>query len=210
YVDHAMAEHGLVAVAGAGALAGVTMHDRSPAPRRLAGAPTTIEFEAVVQGEMPERDFDLLAETIRRRIGEAGALAAVGRSLTWNALGKQRAVHVSVLARNGRTTVRAVENMGQLAGGLFGGIIGGAGGGMTGAIVAVSVKTLHSPRAAILMELGWLGAMYALARGIFTYTVRKRKNILRQLTEELADQIRQSASGEPPALPPSAPRILEP
>lgn len=209
YVDHAMAEHGLAAVGGAPAV-GVTVRDLSPRASLLAGTPSTIEFEAVVEGEMPERDFDLLADTIRRRIGEAGGLAAVGRSLTWNTLGKQRAVHVSILARNGRTTVRAVENMSQLAGGLFGGIVGGAGGGMTGAIIAISVKTLHSPKAAILLELGWLAAMYGLARGAFAYIGRKRKNTLRQVTEELAGQIQEAVAEQSRALAPGRPTLLKP
>jgi eukaryotic-like serine/threonine-protein kinase len=202
YVDHAMAEHGLVAVDGAPPVA-VTVTDLSPRPHWIAGASKTIEFEGVVNGEMSERDFDLLADTIRRRVGEAGALAAVGRSLTWNTLNKQRTVHVSVLARNGRTTVRAIESMGQVASGLFGGIIGGAGGGMTGAVIAVSVKTLHSPKAAILLELGWLAAMYGLARGIFAYMGRKRKNTLRQLTEELTAQIRDAVTDGSRSLPPA-------
>ncbi len=207
YVDHAMAEHGLVPV-GANAAVTVAITDLRPKVPWIAGGPTTIEYEAVVGGEMDERDFDLLAETIRRHIADAGALTAVGRSLTWNALGKRRAVHVSVLARNGKTTVRVVENTGGLAGGLFGGIIGGAGGGMSGAAIGVGINVFHSPAGAVLMELGWLAAMYGLARTIFANRSRTRKNSLRLLTEELAEQIRESVAADA-ALPspPAAPRL---
>ena len=207
YVDHALAEHGLVS-AGASSSVTVAVQDLRPKVSWISGGSTNIEFEAVVGAEMDERDFDLLAETIRRRIGEAGALTAVGRSLSWTTLSKQRTVHVSVLSRNGKTTVRAVENMSSLAGGLFGGIMGGAGGGMSGVAISIGLNMFHSPAGPILMELGWVAAMYGLARTIFANRSRKRKDTLRQLTNELADQIREAVSDDPSLAPaPGAPRL---
>lgn len=208
YVDHALAERGLVSAPAGVPPAGVEVTDLRPTGSRLAGGPRTIEFEAVVPGEMDERDFDLLAETIRRRIGDAGALTAVGRSLTWNTISDRRKVHVSVLARNGRTTVRAVENAGSLAGALFGGIMGGAGAGMTGVFVGVGVNLFHTARAGLLLEAGWLVVMYGLARTLFANRIGKRKNTLRLLTEELAEQIRDSVAADAALLtPPDAPRL---
>ena len=210
YVEHAMAERGLVAAGANASALTVQVTDLHPKGSWMAGAARTMEFEAVVSGEMDERDFDLLAETIRRRVGEAGALTAVGRSLTWSTLSKERTVHISVLARNGKTTVRAVENAGSLAGRLFGGIVGGAGGGMTGVAIGVSVKLFHTPAAGLLIEAGWLLAMYGLARTIFANRVGKRKNTLRLLTEELAEQVRESVAADTERLTPPGARRLTP
>lgn len=209
YVDHAMAEHGLVA-GGAPAAPLVTVRDLRPKLSWISGGTTNVELETVIPGEMDERDFDLLIETIRRRVGEAGALTAVGRSLTWNTLAKNRTVHVSVMSRNGKTTVRAIENMSQLAGGLFGGIMGGAGGGMSGIVISGGINVFHSPIGAVVVEVGWVAAMYGLARTIFAYRSRKRKNTLMQLTEELTEQIRESIDGNRAALASQHPRSLIP
>ena len=198
YVAHAMAEHGLVTVDGrALAAPPAVINDLRPKRPWLAGAPITVEFETVVHGEMPELDFDLLAETIRRRIGEAGAVTAVGRSLSWNSLGKNRSVHISVLSRNGKTTVRAVEHMGATARALFGGIVGGAGGGFTGAAIGIGMRVFNSPAGAVGVELAWLAAMYGVARAIFAYRSGKRKETLRLLSEELATQIQESIVSMP-------------
>jgi serine/threonine-protein kinase len=210
YVEHAMAERGLVAAGPGAPGVGVQVSDLHPKGSWIAGAARTIEFEAVVAGEMDERDFDLLAETIRRRVGEAGALTAVGRSLTWNTLSKERTVHVSVLARNGKTTVRAVENAGSLAGRLFGGIVGGAGGGMTGVAIGVGVRMFHTPAAGLIFEAAWLLAMYGLARTIFANRIGLRKNTLRLLTEELAEQIRESVAADAARLTPPDTARLKP
>jgi predicted lipid-binding transport protein (Tim44 family) len=113
-----------------------------------------------------------------------------------------------VLARNGKTTVRVVEHAGNLAGGLFGGIIGGAGGGMSGAAIGIGINVFHSAAAGGLVELGWLLAMYGLARTIFAKRSRSRQNSLRLLTEELAGQIHESVSTDASLpMPGAVPRL---
>jgi eukaryotic-like serine/threonine-protein kinase len=209
YIDHAMAERGLV-VAGSAPGIGYDITDLRPTRPWIAGGPMTVEYEAVVGGEMSERDFDLLAETIRRRVGEAGALTAVGRSLTWNTLSKQRTVHVSVLARGGKTTIRSVESNASLAGGMFGGIVGGAGGGMSGVAISIGIRAFGSGAGGLALELGWIAVMYGLARTIFAIRSKKRKNTLQQLTEELATQIRDSIDADRRALDAPRPRLITP
>jgi hypothetical protein len=63
---------------------------------------------------------------------------------------------------------------------------------MSGAAVGIAMNVFHSGASAVLLEAAWLGAMYALARTIFANRSRKRKNTLRLLTEELAEQVRES------------------
>ena len=83
-IDRALAEYGL-ARSDASALAPVTITDLTGEKNRLAGEALVIEYEAVVDGEVSERDFDVLGNVIRQRMqGDAGTLTAVGRSLNWS------------------------------------------------------------------------------------------------------------------------------
>ncbi|MEW5916212.1 MAG: serine/threonine-protein kinase, partial [Gemmatimonadota bacterium] len=86
------------------------------------GESTTITCESIVDGEMRERDFDLMIDIIRRSLNDTGIVTAVGRSLSWASADKQRKVQVSVLVRDGRTSIYVSERLRDLAGGLYGGI----------------------------------------------------------------------------------------
>ncbi len=208
YVEHAMVERGLVRAAatpGAPPLA-VSVTDRSPKPSRLLGAPMNIEFEAVVGGEMTEADFDLLVDTIRRRMEQAGAVSAVGRSLTWTSLARQRTVHVSVLSRNGKTTIRAAENMEAL--GRRARVIGAVGGAYAAAGVFGGMGHLYGANAGVGLAAVALTGVFALARYSYGTSARKRKARLLKVTEELAEQVRQSVEATSGAIGPgSRPRL---
>jgi len=210
YVEHAMAEHGLVRTPDGAAAVAVRVNDVSPKRSLLAGSPTSIEYEAVVGAEMPERDFDLLVDVIRRRVGEAGALTSVGRSLTWNTMSRQRAVHVSVLSRGGKTTVRVVENLRQFAGGLFGGIMGGVGAGFFGVAMGFGMGKMHSPLLAFSIEAGAVVLTYLGARTAFVLASGKRRRTMRALTEELAEQARESIASSPAPLATVGASMLKP
>jgi hypothetical protein len=153
---------------------------------------------------MPERDFDLLVEIVRRRMGEPGIPSSMGRTLSWTSTSRRHALHVSVMSRNGSTTVHVQENVRPLAGRVFGGIMGGAGGGMTGVIAGIGMGVLHSPAAFLAIELAWLATTYGVARGIFMAKSRKRELWLRQLVGDLAARVEESIAGErgPPAIGP--------
>jgi hypothetical protein len=116
-------------------------------------------------------------------------------------------VHVSVLPRGGKTTIRVSESMRVLATGLFGGIMGGVGGGTSTLWVATGIA-LHNPIPAFLGWSGTLALTYAAARLILTAASRKRQGVLRALTEELAVQARESIAAARPKLGSShAPRL---
>lgn len=164
--------------------------DQTPRPAILAGAPMTIQFEVKIAGEVPESELYVLVDTIRRRLGEAGHLGTLGRSVSWSSSSKSRRLQVSIVSRHGSTTIRADERLGQLAGGLFGGIVGGVGGGSTGIAFGVGFSVFHSLAAA----MGIWGAValgsYGLARTIFAAQARGRRDTLRSLVLELADEAR--------------------
>ncbi len=199
YVSRALAELGLttqppVAMSG-------TIVQASSVPKRSAflGASSTIGFESVVDGEMPERDFDVMVDLIRRSLGDAGLVSAVGRSLTWSSADRQRKVSITVLVRGGKTSIHVSERLRELAGGLFGGIMGGGGGATIGPIIGLSVNVTNSGVLAMLAAAGMLGTTYGVARTIFTRISRSRGKALQALTEKLADQARESIAAN--ALP---------
>jgi serine/threonine-protein kinase len=110
YVDRALAERGLgekgaappapVAPASTPAVP-MEIRDMRVKPfSRWAGAPSAIEYEVVVDGEISERDFEWLVEPIRSTLSDVGTVGAIGRSFTWSATDPKRRVHVAVQMRN--------------------------------------------------------------------------------------------------------------
>jgi hypothetical protein len=153
---------------------------------------------------MPDRDFELLVEIIRRRRGEPGIASSMGRTLSWAATARHQSLHLSIAVRNGTTTIHAQENIRPLAGRIFGGFVGGAGLGPTGALIGLGLAVLHSPLAAVAIELGWLSTMYGLARTVFVKKSAKRSEMLRELVGELATTVEDKIAreGRPPGIAP--------
>ena len=200
YVEHAMAEHGLVRGAAAGPLPVTTqVTDRSSPPSRLYGAPTNVEYEAVVNGEMSEADFDLLVDTIRRRMEMAGAVNVVGRSLTWTALARNRSAHVSVISRHGKTTIRVAENMEPLTRRARIVAVGGGAYLTVGIVSAIGDHLWRLPTLVGLLVAA-LATVGGLARFSFMSSIRKRQKRFRGLVDELARQAQDSANATTAAL----------
>lgn len=191
YVDHVFQEHGLVPGAPLEARPPALV-DRSRRPSVLAGGRMHIEYELVVDGEMPESDFDLIVDLIRHRVGESGQVSTVGRALSWNSNPPKRNLSVSVLARGGKTTIRISEQMKQLAGGVFGGIVGGFGGGSMGVWMGIGARVLHDPVLGFAMWGVSIVTSYGVARAWFRRTTGKRDTQIKDLAESIADVARES------------------
>ena len=175
-----------------------TLIAERPAPDApFIGAPSSITFEVVVPGEIPEADYYLLAEIIRRRLRQTGAVNTLGRSLTWTCTAQGRPLEISVVPRAGRTTIRADERLGPLIGGTFGGIMGGVGGGMAGPSFGIGVGAMHSVALAFGFWGAAIGGSYLLARTIFRRIRQTRELLLHDVVHELAEQTRESIRGSP-------------
>ena len=198
YVDHVFEERGLAPSAPLEPRPPVLV-DRSRPENALAGGHIHIEYEVVVDGEMPESDYDLLADILRQSTGEAGQLASVGRSFAWQTHQPKRNRQASVLARGGKTTIRVSETLGQIAGGLFGGIVGGFGGGTSGIWIGIGAS-MHNVMFGVWMWAGSIAASYLVARGLFGRSSRKREQQIRALAEQLAAQARESIAATRPLL----------
>jgi len=188
YVDHALIEHGLSPSDGQ---QGPRVIDRHKPASAFVGSPTQLQFEVVVDGEMPQSDFDLLVDTIREFAGEAGQLAAVGRSFSWQSTPVKGNLHVTVLPRAGKTTIRVSESLRTSATAHFG--FFGLGTIATAPIwLGVGLGALHSGVFVLAMWTATATLSYGSARGLFGRGSRKREEALHELAETLSLQVRES------------------
>ena len=195
FVDRAMAERGLVQVPDEGAddpASGVVREGILPAYNWWLGGRSAIAFEATVHGEMPERDFDLMVEEIRRALNDNGVVSVVGRSLNWTSADKQRKVQISVLVRDGRTTIYVGERLRDLIGAIYGGVIGGGGGGTMGPIMGITMGALNMPFLVPPMILTTVLSAFGIARYSLQRVTKSRSKVLQELTQRLADRARDS------------------
>ena len=193
-IDRALAEYGL-APSSSTAVAPIAITDLTEAKSLLAGEALVIEYEAVVDGEVSERDFDVLGNVIRQRTaGDTGTLTAVGRSLNWSSSTGARRMSVTIVARRGKTTIRCTENLSGVSGTIFGPTMGAGGMGGGGMVFGILMGTHHP----LVAAAGWLGAIattFGVARTIFVRRVRSRRRKLRALLEALAAEVRESIAG---------------
>ncbi|MFN8580001.1 MAG: serine/threonine-protein kinase [Gemmatimonadaceae bacterium] len=190
YVSRAIAELGLTTQPSTST--SVVRPGNAPPRNLFLGESSVLSFEAAVDGEMDSRDFDVLTDCIRRAVGEAGIVSAVGRSLTWSSSDRQRKISVSVMVRGGRTTIHVTERLRDLAGALFGGIIGGGGGGTMGPAVGIGMSVFHSAGVAALIAAGCFTTAYSIARTVFTRMARSRRKVLERLTTDLVELVQES------------------
>lgn len=168
-------------------------------PSAFIGAPTNLALERTIDGEIPVEEYETLVLEIQRELGGVGQVSTLGRSLVWTMQGvdrrrvSTRTVQLTVTPRNGRTTIRIEEPLGQLAGGLFGGLMGGLGGGTSGIAMGIGMGVFHSPSVAVGLIGGMVSASYLLARTIFGRTVRNRGERMQRLMSRLAEHVATTA-----------------
>ena len=167
------------------------------------GAPTSLMLERTIDGEVPAEEFETLVLEIQRELGGVGSASTFGRSLQWTMRGvdrrrvSSRTVQVTVTPRNGRTTIRIEEPLGQLAGGLFGGLMGGLGAGTSGIAFGIGMSVFHSASAAVGIIGGMISASYLLARTVFGRMVQNRGDALQRLMSRLAEHVAATAIRTP-------------
>ncbi|HEY0931375.1 MAG TPA: serine/threonine-protein kinase, partial [Gemmatimonas sp.] len=174
---------------------------RTP-PSKWMGAYDKLEFESVVEGEVPLDFFEDMADEARRALGELANINVVGRTLTVTTGGGQRqsgmprVVQVQVSVRNGRTMIRAFEDLTSMSGGLFGGVGFGAGMGLAPLTFGLTLKFAHDPVLAAAGAAAAFLSAQGLARLLFGKTSRTREKALRDLVERLARLARTELSGQ--------------
>lgn len=165
----------------------------------LAGAPTSIVMERVIDHEVPVRAFGPLVPMIQMAAEGPGHASQVGHSLTWHSHNPSnpRTLQVVVTANRGRTTIRIEERYSGLVGAIFGGVMGGVGGGVGMGLGIPVGGIVGSVALAVAIPLGVLGASYWISRAAFSRIVRRRHKVVRALMESIVDHLDRSR-----ALPP--------
>jgi len=184
-------------------------------PSAFLGAPTALVLERTIDGEVPAEEYETMVLEIQRELGGVGSASTLGRSLVWTMTGvdrrrvSTRTVQVTVTPRNGRTTIRMEEPLGQLAGGVFGGLMGGLGGGTSGISFGIGMAVFDSAPVAAGLIGGMIGASYLLARTIFGRMVRGRGERLQRLMSRLAEHVATTSARTPDVSRPAEQRSLE-
>lgn len=160
----------------------------------LAGAPTRIVLERVLDHEVPESAFGPLVPIIQVAAEAPGQASQVGRSLTWHSHNPSnpRSLQVVVTAHRGQTTIRIEERYGGLAGAIFGGVMGGVGGGVGMGVGGAVAGIAGSVALALAIPVAALGASYWISRAAYSRIVRRRHKVARSLMESLVEQLRAS------------------
>ena len=168
-------------------------------PNPWISGPTRLTFERVVDGELPESEYETVVDEIRQVLQDAGQVSQFGRSFTWSAQrsgsnsGVRRNLEITVSIRGGRTRVTIQENLANLIGGVFGGIGGGMGGGGMGPVLGVLGGVLHLGPITVLFVPIWLGATYATARYVYRRSTTRKAVELAALADRLAALVQQLA-----------------
>jgi hypothetical protein len=179
-------------------------------PSRFLGAPSTLRLERTIDGEISPEEYEAIVLEIQRAIGGMGSASTLGRSLQWTSAGtgrrrpSGRMVQVTVTPKNGRTTIRIEEPVGQVARALFAVSMGAIGMGM---MPLVSVgggylgTSLAGPTAAVGAAIAtgaaFLGGTYLFARTVFNRIVSSRGETLQTLMSRLAEHVSATAVRPP-------------
>jgi hypothetical protein len=167
------------------------------------GGPTTLGYERVVEGELPDTEWQVLVDEIRGVLKNVGQVSQFGRSFSWVATRRpasMRDLEVTVSVRGGLTRITIRENLGPLMGAIFGGIGGGMGGGGIGPILGILGGALHVSGGVLALAVPlWLVTTYATARTAFHYRTQHRGRELSWLADRLAALARELVP-EPRAL----------
>jgi len=158
-------------------------------PNRWLGGPTTIMCERLIDGELPESEYSVLVDEMRRVLRNVGQVNQLGRSFSFVATpgASRRNLEVVVSIRGGRTRITIQENLAPLIGQMYGGIGGGMGGGGLGPIMGILFGALHFPEAAMAVIIPlWLTTVFATARTAYHYAAKRRVRELESLADRLA------------------------
>jgi hypothetical protein len=157
-----------------------------PAGRRspMLGAPTTVQHERTVEGEVSQEHMQELVTTIRRVMARQGVVSVELDSLEWRARDALGARYVSITPGKGRTLIRALGNFRDGVAALFGG------GTVLGFLSLAFLKA-----SGLLSILGfWAAPVVAAAaffpaRFVWRRKARQEEDDLRAVVARLAEQL---------------------
>ncbi|MEO8030851.1 MAG: serine/threonine-protein kinase [Gemmatimonadota bacterium] len=179
---------------------------------RVIGAPTRLLIEREMNGELPEAEFPVMVDEIRRILQQVGQVSQLGRTFSWtmtHTIGERRGFEVALSVRAGKTRIMVRENLRGLIASNFGAICGVMGGPGAAAVVGISIGALGLPPLALLAIIPtWWASAFGIARTVYARAFRKREQEFTYLADRLAALAQELVVVQPAINPPPARRLL--
>jgi hypothetical protein len=157
---------------------------------KLFGGPRELKLVRTFDKPLGREHFETLIVRCRDVSGTMGRSEQLSTSMMWTSnvgnQGKRPNQTVTVVVRDGATTLQADDQLGALAGAIYGGVGGGFGGGAVGLPIALSVA---APMLAPVILGAWFAGVFGLARSLYKRGVRRRAIQLQALFDALATDI---------------------
>lgn len=156
-------------------------------PNRLVGAPTILNFERKVAGELAPDDTPDVLALIRQTMGVQGEAVEIHGSLEWRAMGELGERSVTISSRDGATTIRSAANLSNAA------TLTYLPAGVVGAITSILGLITFAKKGSdigLIVFLAVLPALYPILRTVFSKISRSESAKLQRVVEELASLTR--------------------
>ena len=156
---------------------------------KVFGGPRQLRLFRRFDKPLGRDHFERMIEKIRDLTGTMGRTELLTSSLMWtrgreNSAGPNQTV--TVIVRDGATTLQITDRLAGLAGALYGGVGGGVGGG--GMMIPIMLTTM-TPVLGPVFFAAWFGGVFGLTRTLFKRGVRQRAIQLQELFDTLVGEI---------------------
>lgn len=158
------------------------------------GAPTSVELERVIPGEVSEKQWEEMVDEIRRSFKLVGASGRVGQSREWTHDSKEQQAQVTVTSREGQTKIRLFTRHPQVAAVTF----------LPALSLGIMIPVLISEGLALTLLPGLFASIVAIAglfmalRFLFSRLIRGKQRKAQQLLDRLQQIVAESAKAASP------------
>jgi hypothetical protein len=149
----------------------------------IVGTPRSMYFERTVDGSLEPDDASEVLSIIRRIMGHHGDVRQIHDSLEWSTSGDAGTRHVTVVSKEGRTTVRTSANLTTLA------VVSYLPAGVIGLIATMIGVVGYSESGNLFALAGGLSALpvlYGVVRRLIRKLSRSESAKLQRVADEVA------------------------
>ena len=166
-----------------------------PARNRFIGGPTRLTYERVIEGELPEAEYPVVVDEIRRVMQNVGQVSQLDRSFSWvmtRGGSARRDLEVVVTVRSGRTRITVQEKSRSTRRDRVRAHRGRDGRRWTRHVVRHPGGVLHLPAAAFGVVIpAWIVTTFLTARTTYHFATRRRERELERLANRLATLVQE-------------------
>jgi hypothetical protein len=157
---------------------------------KLFDGPRSLRLFRKFDKPLGREHFEPLVVRCRDLAGAMGRSELLTSSMMWTRnsgdAGTRPNQTVTVVVRDGATTLQVTDQLGALAGAIYGGVGGGVGGG--GLAVPIVLSAAAPPPAPVILG-AWFAGVFGLTRALYKRGARRRATQLQALFDALAEEI---------------------